>query len=48
MGAVLGYLGWKVISRVIGYLLRSKRRRRDIVKLLDRYTANEGESDVKP
>jgi len=46
IGVILGYLGWKVITRVIGFLLRRKRRRRDIVRLLDRYPMAEGKNNV--
>jgi len=37
IGIIIGYLGWKIITRVIGYLLRSNRRKKDIGKLLERY-----------
>jgi hypothetical protein len=37
MGLIFGYLSWKIITRVIGYLLRRKKRRRDIGKLLAQY-----------
>ncbi len=47
IGAILGYLSWKVITRVIGYLLRSKRRRRDIMKLLDQYPVIAGENNIE-
>ena len=47
IGLVLGYVGWKVITRVIGYLLRKERRRRDIMKLLDRYPMGAEENNVE-
>ena len=37
IGIIIGYLSWKIITRVIGYLLRSNRRKKDIGKLLERY-----------
>ena len=36
IGAAVGYLGWKVITRVIGHLLRRSKRKRDIGSLLER------------
>ncbi|MFC1713332.1 hypothetical protein ACFL6S_06685 [Candidatus Poribacteria bacterium] len=46
IGLVLGYVGWKVITRVMGYLLRTKRRRRDIMNLLDRHPMVADENNV--
>ena len=42
VGIAVGYIAWKVITRVIGYLLKRGKRKRDIKKLLDHYSlANE-------
>jgi hypothetical protein len=46
IGLVLGYLGWKIVTRIIGYLLRKKRRRRDIARLLDRYPVAENKENI--
>ena len=43
IGLLLGYLGWKAITRLVGYLLRRKRRRRDIGRLLDPHPVLEDE-----
>ena len=43
IGLLLGYLGWKAITRLVGYLLRRKRRRRDIGRLLDPHPVLENE-----
>ena len=41
IGIIIGYLSWKIITRVIGYLLRSNKRKKDIGKLLERYPVAE-------
>ena len=47
IGLVFGYLGWKVITRLVGYLLRRNRRRRDIGRLLNSHpVAETGEDTV--
>jgi hypothetical protein len=42
LGVILGYIGWKVITRAIGYVLRRNRRRKEIRDLLARYNLVEG------
>ena len=37
IGAVIGYIAWKVVTRLIGYLLKRRKRRNDINRLLSRY-----------
>jgi hypothetical protein len=46
IGIIVGYLGWKIITRLIGYLMRRNRRRKDIGKLLERYPAAENRKNV--
>ena len=43
IGAAVGYVLWKVITRAIGYSLRRSKRRKDIRKLLDSYGLTGGE-----
>ncbi len=38
IGAVIGYVAWKVITRLIGYSLKRRKRRNDIDRLLSRYS----------
>ena len=38
IGAIVGYIAWKVITRLIGYLLKRRKRRNDIDSLLGRYS----------
>ncbi len=38
IGAVVGYVAWKVITRLIGYSLKRRKRRNDIGSLLGRYS----------
>ena len=44
IGIIIGYLGWKIITRLIGYLMRRNRRRKDIGKLLEHYPVAEDRS----
>lgn len=37
IGMVLGYLLWKAITKLIGYEIRKNKRKRDVMRLLDRY-----------
>jgi hypothetical protein len=46
IGLVFGYLGWKVTTRLVSYLLRRQRRRRDIVELLDKYPTVEDKEAI--
>ena len=46
IGVILGYLGWKITTRLIGYLLRRRRRKRDIVQILDKYPMVEDEGNA--
>jgi hypothetical protein len=46
IGIIVGYLSWKIITRLIGYTLERKRRRKDIGKLLERYPVTENDKNV--
>jgi hypothetical protein len=47
IGAVVGYVAWKVITRLIGYSLKRQKRRNDINRLLSRYSEM-GQRDESP
>jgi hypothetical protein len=46
IGIIVGYLSWKIVTRLIGYTLERKRRRKDIGKLLERYPVTENDKNV--
>ena len=39
IGLAIGYILWKIVTRLIGYFIRKSRRQKDIGKLLERYEA---------
>lgn len=46
IGALAGYLAWKIITRLVGYLLRRYKRRKDIADTLVRYGLTAEESNI--
>jgi hypothetical protein len=45
IGAVFGYILWKIATKLISYLLRKRHRVKDIEKLLNKYQTGAGDQE---